>query len=124
MKITLVPSSPHKSADLATQYLTSFLFNDVLALDVGGLGFSLPIAEQVLVKHIVLSHTHIDHLASLPLFLDTVVGQHPDPVRLYASQNVLDCLRTDLFNDRLWPNFLDLSFEGRPFVVLQPLTAP
>jgi ribonuclease BN (tRNA processing enzyme) len=122
VNITLLPSSLGLNKEVSMQYLTSFLINESLVLDAGSLGFVMSPEEQVHVNDILISHTHIDHLASLPLFLETVFGLHPNPVTVYASQTVLDSLQTDLFNGRLWPDFLRMSVRGRPFVTVVPLT--
>ena len=39
MKISLLPSSLGRNENCALQYLTSFLIDDVLAIDAGSLGF-------------------------------------------------------------------------------------
>ncbi len=123
MNVTLLPSSLGQNDGVAMQYLTSFLIGEALAVDAGSLGFVLHPDAQARVKHVLLSHSHMDHLASLPSFLDTIFGMQSEPVTVYASQEVLDCMRTDLFNDRVWPNFLALTVAGRPFLRVQTLRA-
>jgi ribonuclease BN (tRNA processing enzyme) len=114
VKITLIPSAhpgPH-------QYLTSYLVNDAVAIDAGSLGFYKSPQDQAAVRHLFLSHSHMDHLASLPIFLDNVAGMSPTPVTVHASDSVQECLRLDFFNGRVWPNFLELTHAGIPFVKL------
>src|SRR5262249_25505895 len=62
-----------------------------------------------------------DHLASLPIFLDNVYTGNEDCVTVYGTEPVLDCLRKDVFNDRLWPDLVTLSGQGRPFLKLHLL---
>src|SRR5436309_817292 len=104
-----------------TQFLTSYLVNDAVAIDAGSLGFYRTPAEQALVKHLFLSHSHLDHVASLPAFLDNTAGAGADPVTVYGGAETLDSLRRDLFNDRLWPNFLELPPPRPPVLRLQLL---
>jgi ribonuclease BN (tRNA processing enzyme) len=111
VKISLLPSSLGTNHDCALQYLTSFLIDDALAIDAGSLGFFRTPQEQARIKHVLLSHSHIDHVASLPIFLDNVCGG-PGSVTLHASEWVLNCLQNDLFNDRVWPDFLRLARTG------------
>jgi cAMP phosphodiesterase len=40
---------------------------------------------------------------------------------IHGSDTVLDCLRRDLFNDRLWPDFVTLSGGGTKFLQLRTL---
>jgi ribonuclease BN (tRNA processing enzyme)/GNAT superfamily N-acetyltransferase len=84
--------------------LTTFLINDNVAIDAGSVGLMSPVVNQRRVKHLFLSHSHIDHLASLPLFLDNVFAADENCPTIYASQGVWDVLTNDVLNDRLWPN--------------------
>jgi ribonuclease BN (tRNA processing enzyme) len=123
VKITLLPSCLGTDAERSLQYLTSFLINDVLAIDAGCLGFFRTAREQAEIKHVFLSHSHMDHIASLPIFLENVYGQ-PSAVTVHASQWVLNCLQSDLFNDRIWPDFARLARKGEVLLntaVLAPL---
>ena len=104
-------------------YAASFLVDEQLAVDAGGIGFLSPLERQKRIRHVFLSHSHMDHIGSLPLFLDNVYEPGPDCPLVYASSAVLDCLRSHLFNDRIWPDFVRLSTEETPFlrsVVLEP----
>ena len=126
MKVTLVPSSlsiSSNSAGKACQYLTTFLVNGSLAFDAGALGFYQSPAEQAAFRHVFLSHSHLDHVASLPIFLENVAGLTETPVDVYASEAVLQSLRLDLFNGRVWPDFLTLTHDNMPFVNLHTLVS-
>jgi ribonuclease BN (tRNA processing enzyme) len=124
LKITLLPSSAGPSAgDL--QYLTTFLIDDTIAIDAGSLGFVGTPAEQRRIQHVFLSHSHIDHVASLPIFLENVYVEQGRGVTVYAGDAVLQSLHADMFNDRVWPDFFRLSAPGHQFVrsaTLTPLT--
>jgi ribonuclease BN (tRNA processing enzyme) len=120
VQVTLVPSSVD-ARHPQQQFLTSYLVGDSVAVDAGCLGLYGTPQEQARVKHLFLSHTHIDHLASLPAFLTNTYSGDGDCVTVYGSDAVLDCLRRDLFNDRLWPDFLRLSEEGPPYLRLRQL---
>ena len=123
MKITLLPSAVSASTVLPHHYLTSFLINGRVAIDAGSLGLFRSPAEQAQVRHVFLSHSHLDHWASLPTFLLNVFDMAESAVTLHASESVLDTLRRDVFNDRVWPNFLDMSHEGRRFVNVKPMAS-
>jgi cAMP phosphodiesterase len=118
VRVTLLPASV---SGPARQFLTSYLLNDSVALDAGCLGLYRGPAEQARVRHVLLSHSHLDHVALLPIFLDTVYQGGPDCVTVYGSEAVLDSLRRHVFNDRLWPDFIRLSEERPPFLKLQRL---
>jgi ribonuclease BN (tRNA processing enzyme) len=123
VKITLVPSAVSEHGLVQDQFLTSYRINDTLAIDVGSLGWAGTVHEQAHVKHILISHTHLDHIASLPIFLENIYQGNRNCVTVYGSEAVLDCLRKDVFNDRVWPDFFGLSTEDAPFLKAAVLEA-
>jgi ribonuclease BN (tRNA processing enzyme) len=123
VRITLLPSAAGPRADLRLERLTSFLVNDTVAIDAGSLAFALPPEDLLRINHLFLSHTHLDHLASLPAFLDIAHTPGPDCPTLHGSDEVLECLRRDLFNDRLWPDFINMPPGRSPFLRLEALPA-
>jgi ribonuclease BN (tRNA processing enzyme) len=123
VKITLVPSAVSHGEAGRGFFTTSYLINDAVAIDAGGLGLLGDLTSQNEVKHVFLSHSHIDHIASLPIFIETVYESPAGPVTLHASEATLDCLKRDVFNDRVWPDFIGMSEKGLPFLsidVLEP----
>ncbi len=111
MKIELI-SSAVGSGGSSPQFLTSICVNDTVCLDAGSIGFHNEIDLQKKIRHVFISHSHIDHTASLPTLLDNVFGVHPEGVLVYASAEVETALREDMFNDRTWPDFFRISDEG------------
>ncbi len=118
MKLTLIPSSVGGGPD--HQYLSSCLVNDTVALDAGCVGFWGSPQDQARVRHVLLSHTHMDHLASLPIFVENAYEGKSECVTVYGSRDVLDCCQEHLFNEKVWPDFIALSREERPFPRLTP----
>jgi len=111
MRVTLVPSSIALNGEEPSQYLISYLINDTLAIDAGSLGLYGSPQRQAMIKHVLISHTHIDHTATLPIFIENAYEARSDCVTIHGSDEVLECLRRDMFNDRTWPDFIALS-EG------------
>lgn len=118
MKVELLPSSVPVSD---AQFLVSFLVNDTVAVDAGSLGLLADLDRQRRVRHIFLTHEHLDHVASLPLLLENVFEPGSDCVELLASADVLDRIRRDLFNGRIWADFFALSTGADRFVRSTPL---
>ena len=119
MKVEFLPSTVGTPA--AKQFGISALVDDTIAIDAGTIGLLWPIDRQMKIKHVFLSHSHLDHVASLPLFLDNIYKPGPDCPSVYACDASEKCLREDIFNDRLWPDFLRLSEEESPFLKLHTL---
>ena len=118
MKIELVPSSVPASD---WQFLTSYLVDDVVAIDAGSVGFLADLDRQRRVRHVFITHEHLDHIASLPILLDNAFAPGPDCVELLAAPDVLDFIHQDLFNGRVWPDFFTLSAGPDRFVRATPL---
>jgi ribonuclease BN (tRNA processing enzyme) len=116
MKVMLVPSAPGAAP---LQYLTTLLVNDVVAFDAGSLGlFGTPV-EQNRVRDVFLTHSHMDHIASLPIFLENVSDDGDECPIVHAPEPVLDALRRDILNDRVFPDFVRLSRDGSMLVRLE-----
>jgi ribonuclease BN (tRNA processing enzyme) len=109
--------APRPGPDL--QYASSYLVNKSIAIDAGTLGFVGSPECQSRVRHVLLTHTHLDHIATLPVFVENIYSGGPDCVTIYGSQSVLDCLQTDFFNGRVWPDFIGLSRQMPPFLRLE-----
>lgn len=89
------------------------LDHDVV-IDAGtGVG-DLSVSELALIDHVFITHSHLDHVASLPFMLDTVSSFRDRPVTLYATRATLDTLRQHLFNWKLWPDFSVIPDPDNP----------
>jgi cAMP phosphodiesterase len=121
VKVTLVQSSV--GTGKRHQVLASYIVNDIVSLDAGCIGFVSPLETQKKIQHVFLSHSHIDHTASLPIFVDIVYEPTPDCVTVWGNESVLEGLQTDVFNDRVWPDMIRLSGEETPFLKMELLEA-
>jgi ribonuclease BN (tRNA processing enzyme) len=92
--------------------LTSFLINDTIAVDAGSLGFSLTGEQLARVGHVILTHSHLDHVASLPVAVAEVFPRLKRPIRVYGTPGVLEAVQTHLFNGVIWPDFSHIKMLG------------
>jgi cAMP phosphodiesterase len=118
MKVELLPSSVPASE---SQFLVSFLVNDTVAVDAGSLGLLADLDRQERVRHVFITHEHLDHVATLPIFLENVYAPGPDCVEILGLPHVLDFIHGDIFNGRVWPDFFALSTWVDRFVRATPL---
>ncbi len=100
---------------------TSLLVDDDILIDAGTGVAQLSIDELSRLRHIFLTHSHLDHIAYLPLLGDTVFGLIPDSIRVYALPETLDALRRHVFNDTIWPDFTRIPNKHEPVFKFQPL---
>src|SRR5581483_10011906 len=123
MRLTLLPSALSNTGEDQNQFLTSYILGDAIAIDAGCVGMALPTAAQAQIRHIFISHSHIDHIASLPVFIDNVNEMGGPAVNIYGNDAVLECLRRDIFNDRVWPDYNRLLSKSEAFFKLVRLEA-
>ncbi|MEZ5332145.1 MAG: 3',5'-cyclic-nucleotide phosphodiesterase [Thermoanaerobaculia bacterium] len=103
--------------------MTCLLLNERIALDAGCLAQALSVERQRDVHSVLLSHSHIDHVHSLPLFIDNIHGAHDEPVVVHASAPTEHVVRRHLLNNELWPDFARLPHHLLPTVRFQELQA-
>jgi len=100
---------------------TSFLVDGDLLVDAGtGLG-DLTLAEMVGIDDVLLTHSHLDHVAALPLMLDAVATRRDKPLRVHALSATIDALRSHVFNNVIWPDFARIPSSDAPFVTFHPI---
>lgn len=93
-------------AELPHHNMTGFLVDRSLLLDAGTIGKALPKSEQWKIRHILLSHPHMDHIKAIPFFVDNIVSNNRDQqVALYSHPRIIRALKKNIFNGMIWPDF-------------------
>jgi ribonuclease BN (tRNA processing enzyme) len=96
------------------------LDHDVL-IDAGtGVG-DLSVTELTQIDHIFVTHSHMDHVTSIPFLVDTVGWMREKPITLYATRDTLQILHEHLFNWKLWPDFAQIPDPSRPVLRYQAI---
>lgn len=98
--------------------MTSLLVNGNVALDAGWVSNALSLKEQVKVKDILISHSHLDHTCSLPFLIDNNFSSPGFALRIYAIPEVIASMRNHLFNNLTWPDFTSLPNDLTPVLKL------
>jgi ribonuclease BN (tRNA processing enzyme) len=119
MKIKALGSSVADPA--RRQYVSSYLINDTVAIDAGCIGFWGTPREQEAINHLFLTHSHLDHIASLPIFVENAWTPSDSCPLVYGSGQTLDAVQKHMFNDVIWPDFVSLSRQMPPFLRVQPI---
>ena len=114
-----------RSGDAVTkegQLLSTYIVNQNVAIDAGSLGTMVPAVEQDRVSDIFLSHCHMDHVTSLPFFLEQRSPASEVLPTIYAHEACIDALQAHLFNDLIWPDLLRIEREeGVQFCRFEPI---
>jgi cAMP phosphodiesterase len=103
MKIRVIGCS---GAELPGHKTPSFLLDEEIVLDAGGFTGVLDQKAQMKIKHIFITHAHLDHIMSIPFLADNIiVSENQNKVSLYSIPPVLKMIKQHLFNSAMWPDF-------------------
>lgn len=95
---------------------TSFLIDSDMLIDAGtGVG-DLTLAEMRGIDHVFLTHSHLDHVAALPLMVDAIAAQRTTPLQIHALAGTIAALKAHIFNDVIWPDFSRIPTPQAPFI--------
>ncbi len=102
---------------------TTLLIDDDVLIDAGtGLG-DLNLQAMASIRHIFLTHSHLDHITSIPFLVDTLFDTIKDPIIIHGLAATIDALKTHIFNNVIWPDFSHLPNSDNPvmrYQVMQP----
>jgi ribonuclease BN (tRNA processing enzyme) len=111
MRVKVLGCSGGIGGELRT---TSFLVDHDTLIDAGtGVG-DLSLSEMSQIDHVFVTHSHMDHVTSIPFIVDTVGWMRDRPLTVHATSETLEVLRTHLFNWKLWPDFTQIPDPQRP----------
>jgi len=108
-------------------HLSSFLINDSILLDAGAPTESLTLAEQHQIRHIFISHVHLDHIKDIAFLADNrslkrLVGDSSNRCMvIHSLQENIDYLRQHFLNDIIWPDFTHIPSKEDPILRFEPL---
>jgi ribonuclease BN (tRNA processing enzyme) len=112
LKIKVLGSS---GSEVPGHNLPAFLIDGEILLDAGTIGLSLTNDQQWKIKHILISHSHLDHIKGIPFLLDNIViKKKRHSITLMSGKDVLGDLKKNVLNDRIWPDFSKIPNKNNP----------
>ena len=100
---------------------TSFLLNGNILIDAGtGVG-DLTLEELRKIDYLFLTHSHLDHICSLPFILDAVGVNRQKPLKVFGIKHTIDALKQHILNDVIWPDFTKIPSTENPCVVFETI---
>ena len=118
MRLRILGCSGGIGGDLRT---TSMLLDNDILIDAGTGVSDLSLQELAQIDHIFVTHSHMDHVTSIPFLVDAVGWKRTKPVTVYAIQETLDILDAHLFNWKLWPDFRKIPDAAEPTLRFAPV---
>jgi ribonuclease BN (tRNA processing enzyme) len=117
LKIKLLPSTIDAEGRASPeQRLSCFVVDGRVAIDAGSIAIGLDDSERETVRDVILTHPHMDHIATLPIFVDDLFASLEEPVRVHATREVCEMIVRDVFNGTVYPPFQDFD-NGRTRVM-------
>ena len=113
MKVRVLGCSGAIAKDCRT---TSFLIDGDVLIDAGtGVG-DLTLDEMSGINQVFLTHSHLDHVAALPLMVDAIASRRTTPIQIHALAGTIAALRAHIFNNVIWPDFSRIPSPEAPFI--------
>jgi cAMP phosphodiesterase len=94
--------------------------NDIL-IDAGTGVADLSLMELSLIDHVFVTHSHLDHVVTIPFIVDSVGGMRSKPLTVYALPATIETLKNHIFNWSIWPDFTQIPTADKPFLRYRPI---
>ena len=113
MKLRVLGCSGGIGGNLRT---TSFLLDHDVLIDAGTGVSELSLSEIRAIDHVFVTHSHLDHITSIPFMVDSVGFMREHPMTVYASEETLDIIKQHIFNWKIWPDFSEIPSADHPYM--------
>ncbi|MGH8677897.1 MAG: MBL fold metallo-hydrolase [Burkholderiales bacterium] len=100
---------------------TSMLVDHDVLIDAGTGVVDLTLSELELIDHVFLTHSHLDHVASLPLIVDTIGPIRKRPFTVHCTSATQKILKDHVFNWKMWPDFSEIPTRAAPYLRWQTI---
>ncbi|MDD2684550.1 MAG: 3',5'-cyclic-nucleotide phosphodiesterase [Gallionella sp.] len=118
MKLRVLGCSGGIGGNLRT---TSFLLDHDVLIDAGTGVNELSLTELSVIDHIFVTHSHLDHICSIPFMVDSVGFMRDRPLTIYATADTLQILQQHMFNWKIWPDFSEIPNSQQPIMRYQEI---
>ena len=106
-------------AEFPGHYPTGFLVDERILFDAGTLNSALNAKEQLKIKHIFITHAHLDHTREIPFLADNLfIGGHKQKVNIFSIPPVIRDIKNNILNRKVWPDMTVLPTVRHPLIAL------
>ena len=108
-------------------HLTSFLVDDAILLDAGSPTEGLDLEDQFGIRHIFLSHTHLDHIKDIAFLADNRSlkrlggAKQNRQIVIHSLQENIEVLQENFLNNKVWPDFTRIPSEDDPILAFHAI---
>lgn len=119
MKLRVLGSA---GAELPDFRPPAFLLDEQLLLDAGTIGSVLTEEEQWKIHTIFITHSHLDHIRSIPALADNIIIKNQrHTVTVLSTEEVIAAMQNHLFNNVIWPDFTKIPNEDNPVITFSTI---
>lgn len=118
MKIRILGCSGGACGELRS---TALLVDHDILVDCGSGVGDLGLQEMAAVRHVFLTHAHLDHVMFLPLLSDAALSLRDGPLTVHALPETWAALKAHMFNGVLWPDYTSQPTPESAYIRFQPL---
>ena len=86
----------------------SFQLNDNTLIDAGNVVRILE-ERSIEIDQVFLTHAHFDHILDIPFLIETYFDKRQKPLRILGLKETLETVKTDIFNNAIWPKFQEIN---------------
>lgn len=105
------------------RFTTCLLVDDDILLDAGTGLTNLDVSQLKKIRHVFITHCHLDHVAGLALLVDAIQGKSTEPVVVHGTASIIASLKKHLFNWVLWPDFGVIPSADKPSLLWDVIDA-
>jgi ribonuclease BN (tRNA processing enzyme) len=99
----------------------ALLVEQHVLIDAGSGVGDLSLERMAAIDHVFLTHSHLDHVAFLPLLCDAALDLRDAPLTVHALPETIAALKECVFNFKLWPDYTALPSPDRPYILVEPV---
>lgn len=120
MKLRVLGSA---GAELPDFRPPAFLLDGRLLLDAGTIGSVLSEEEQLKINTIFITHSHLDHIRSIPALADNIIIKNlTHTVSVRSTVEVIAAMQDHLFNNIIWPDFSKIPSADNAVIKFTAIT--
>ncbi len=94
---------------------------DGTLIDAGTGAGTLELQDILGIEHVFLTHSHLDHIALLPMLADAAANFRTTSLTVHALPATWQALQKSVFNGLLWPDYTRLPAPDAPYIRFAPL---
>ena len=91
--------------------MTCIQIDESTVIDAGNILLGLG-NDALNIDNILLTHSHMDHIADIPFLIDVYFSNRTTPLNIYGTKNTLDNLKKYIMNWEIWPDFTQIPLIG------------